>query len=84
MSDQIAFLVLNWLNNGKKYFQISKYLLKEKRYSAIVGPFKENPFCYNAAVSPLNTVPKKSSEDRRIILDLSYPKGNSVNDYISK
>lgn len=73
-------------HKGAKMFpvQISKYLAKEKRYHAIVGPFKENPFCCSAAVSPLNTVPKKSTDDRRIILDLSYPKGNSVNDSINK
>ena len=27
---------------------------------------------------------KKDTEERRIILDLSYPKGNAINDYISK
>ena len=26
----------------------------------------------------------KESSDRRVILDLSFPKGNSVNDYINK
>ena len=32
----------------------------------------------------MNTVPKSGSSERRVILDLSYPKGASVNDYISK
>ena len=35
-------------------------------------------------MSPLNTVPKKDSEGRRIILDLSYPIGGSIKDYVSK
>lgn len=34
------------------------------------------------AVSPLNTVPKKDTTDRRVILDLSWPPGTSVNDGI--
>ena len=29
-------------------------------------------------------MPKKDSEDRRVILDLSFPKGDSVNDHVSK
>ena len=29
-------------------------------------------------------VPKKETDERRVILDLSFPKGNSINDFISK
>ena len=43
-----------------------------------------NPFNCTICLSPLNTVPKKDSEDRRIILDLSCPIGGSINDYVSK
>lgn len=35
-------------------------------------------------LSSLNTVPKKDSEDRRIILDLSFLKGSFINDQMSK
>ena len=35
-------------------------------------------------LSPLNTVPKHDTDERRIILDLSFPKGHAVNDFISK
>ena len=35
-------------------------------------------------MSPLNSVPKKDSGDRRLILDLSFPEGNSINDGIPK
>ena len=36
-------------------------------------------------VSPLNTVPKKGPQgSRHVILDLSFPKGSSVNDHIPK
>ena len=33
--------------------------------------------------SPLMTCPKEG-DSRREILDLSYPKGNSLNDYVTK
>ena len=35
-------------------------------------------------VSPINTVPKASLDERRVIVDLSWPLGGSVNDGISK
>lgn len=35
-------------------------------------------------MSPLYSVPKKDSSERRVILDLSYPKAASINDDINK
>ena len=35
-------------------------------------------------ISPVNSVPKKDTDERRVILDLSFPKGLAVNDFISK
>ena len=64
--------------------QMQKYLLKEKSYGVILSPFTCNLLCCNIALSPLNSVPKKDSLDRRFILDLSFPKGHSINDYVSK
>ena len=61
-----------------------QYLEKESKHKAILGPFKENPFSSGIKISPLNTVEKSNSFERRIILDLSCPKGASVNDFISK
>lgn len=63
---------------------IAKYLKKELNYKAIVGPFKKNPFCCESALSPLNSVPKKESLERRVIVDLSFPENESVNDGIKK
>ena len=51
---------------------------------AILGPFTENPFQCSVFLSPLNSVPKKDSNERRIILDLSYHSGSSVNEFVSK
>ena len=59
------------------------YLVKESINKAIIGPFKENPFHSGIKISPLNSVPKKDSFERRVILDLSFPKGASLNDYLS-
>ena len=45
---------------------------------AVFGPFTHNPFSCPVAVSPLNSVPKPDTKERRIILDLSWPAGSSV------
>ena len=73
-------------HKGAKEFpmHVQSFLNKEKKYGATLGLFKENPFSNVITLSPLNTVPKKDSEDRRIILDLSFPKGSSINDKVSK
>jgi len=63
---------------------INKYLKKESTYKAIVGPFKSNPFIEPMAISPINSVPKKDSLERRVIVDMSFPENNSVNNGISK
>ena len=63
---------------------IDKYLEKETSAHRIVGPFKQNPLSVPLIVSPMNTVPKSSEDERRVIVDLSWPHGASVNDGISK
>ena len=65
--------------------QIRKYLADEIKNGSIIGPFIENPFGEEARFSPLDTRPKKDSEDLRVILTLSHPfKGASVNQSIDK
>lgn len=73
-------------HKGARDFEegIMKYLVKEASYGAIVGPFKESPFSCDIKISPLNTVSKKGTDERRVILDLSFPQGESVNDYVMK
>jgi hypothetical protein len=41
-----------------------KYLIKEIPKKAVLGPFHSNPFSHEIVISPLNSVPKKGSEDR--------------------
>ena len=63
---------------------LDKYIHKESEYEAIIGPLEAIPFTQHTGISPLSTRPKKDSEDRRVIVDLSYPPGRSVNDGIIK
>ena len=64
---------------------IDAYLLKEIKRSRIAGPFRRNPLSAAIMVSPLNTVPKSSADERRVLVDLSWPLGSgSVNSGISK
>ena len=63
---------------------IDDYIQKELSYGAIIGPFEENPFDIPLAFSPLSSVPKKDSVERRTVMDLSFPDGTSVNDGIPK
>ena len=58
------------------------YLQGELARKSVVGPFISVPFRNGMAVSPLYTVPKKDTSERRVILDLSWPPGTSVNDGI--
>ena len=64
--------------------EVEDYLRKEGAAGHIIGPFQNNPFHVPIQCSPLNSVPKKDSIERRFILDLSFPKGASVNDGIPK
>ena len=64
--------------------EIIQYLQKESEQLAILGPFKTNPFSGKLIISPLNSVPKKDPSERRVILDLSFPKTKAVNDHIDK
>ena len=61
---------------------IQQYLHKELELGAMLGPFTEVDYAeYHC--SPLLTRPK-DGDKRRVILDLSYPKGASVNDAVTR
>lgn len=61
---------------------VRKFIQKELHHSAIVGPFSSPPFHPWTRISPILTRPKKETDDRRIIIDLSFPKGQAVNNGI--
>lgn len=62
---------------------VRKKLDKELGLHRISGPYTSKPFD-NFICSPLGLVPKKSQGEFRIIHDLSFPEGNSVNEHIPR
>ena len=63
---------------------ISHYLATEHSNNTLLGPFFTNPFPDRTASSQLNSVPKWDSDERRVILNMSFPSGHSVNDGIDE
>ena len=61
---------------------VQAYIDTELSYNAIAGPFNSPPFADDFVCSPLQTVPKRGSSTRRVVMDLSFPQGSSVNDGI--
>ena len=61
---------------------VTEYLHKEVNLGAILGPFVDIPY-HEFHCSPLLTRPK-DTDKRRVILNLSYPSINSVNDRVTR
>ena len=59
---------------------VNEYIREDLQHVALLGPFDSPPF--DLHISPFMTSPKSGSEVRTIV-DLSWPKGDSVNDGIS-
>ena len=62
---------------------VSTNLIKEINLWRVAGPFDVPPLP-NLQCHPVGMVPKKHSTDWRTIYHLSYPEGDSINDYIPK
>ena len=60
---------------------VNFYIDTELGHEALLGPFDGSPVNH-LHTSPIMTRPKKDSDKRRIVLDLSWPEGFSVNDGI--
>ena len=63
---------------------LQKYIDKEMTKGAVLGPFKHIPFTSKVGIAPISTRPKKNTTERRVIIDLSFPPGESVNDGMIK
>lgn len=63
---------------------VQDFLDTECRLGAMLGPFKAPPYKQWFQTSPLMTRPKKDSNKRRVIIDLSFPDGRGVNAGIPK
>ena len=57
---------------------VHAYLREEISYKAILGPFDQPPL-EGLHTSPFMTREKSNSTNRRVIIDLSFPHGRSVN-----
>ena len=69
--------------SGLQYLDhIENYITEECAFNAMYGPFQEPPITLH--ISPLMTRSKQNSEKRRTIMDLSWPKGMSVNDGVQR
>lgn len=66
----------------ENYHVVQSKLNKEIEAGRVKGPFTKPPFPLFVC-SPLGLVPKKEPNSYRLIHDLSYPKGDSVNSGIS-
>ena len=62
---------------------VSANLDKEISLGRVAGPFPSSPLP-NFQCHPVGIVPKKHSSEWRTIYHLSYPEGDSINDYIPK
>ena len=62
---------------------VDAYLKEETHHGAILGPFDKSPI-EGTHVSPFLTRDKSNSKNRRVIIDLSWPKHSSVNAGIDK
>ena len=62
--------------------QVRKAIQKELDNHSVVGPFVQFPFAYFHC-SPLGAVDKPDGS-LRLILDLSAPRGDAVNEHIDK
>ena len=58
---------------------VRHYIQTELSFAAIAGPFSTNPLHKPLVCSPLQTVPKRGSSKRRVVLDLSFPPTFFVN-----
>ena len=63
---------------------VEEYLLEELNHNAILGPLDSPPPPFHIHVSPFMIRKKSVSNKRRTIIDLSWPKGLSVNDRVTK
>ena len=82
LSQSLEFEPQTFITNHSSALQhsecIQNYLDVEIKHKAIMGPFRKPPIPA-LHCSPLLTRPKAGSTTRRVIVDLSWPHGNSVN-----
>ena len=77
---RVSRILLSAQNNTEK---VKQYLDQEINEGRILGPFPQPPL-ENMQCQPIGIVPKMTEGKFRTIMDLSYPIGDSINDFIDK
>ena len=80
---QLAPVHRNMISAMEHREVVEKYLGEEREAQRVLGPFKRSLFP-EVHVSPFGVIPKAESGKWRLILDLSSPRGKSVNDGIAR
>lgn len=80
---QMTRVSRNLISASKHPGVVSANLDKEVKLGRVAGPFPFSPLP-NLQCHPVGVVPKKHSSEWRTIYHLSYPEGDSLNDYIPK
>ena len=62
---------------------VRAYIKAELSFTTIAGPFQKNPLHQHLICSPLQTVPKRGSTKRQVVMDLRCPPSFSVDSGIS-
>ena len=75
--------VTNHLSARQEYEVIDDFIIKNCESGALLGPFSVNPLPVSLHPSPMQ-VATSSSGKKRPVLDMSYPKGASINSAIPK
>ena len=76
--------LVNHASATRNPVQVGKFIEKEISHGALAGPFSDPPFTQWYRNNPLMTRPKRDSDELRVILDLSFPTGSSVNSHVSR
>ena len=80
--ESINIPVTNHRSARDEFQVIDEFIIKHHKDGSLLGPYLFNPLPVHVKPSPMQ-VAKSSSGKKRPVLDMSYPKGSSVNDSIS-
>ena len=71
----------NHASANKFPVHVDSYLDTEINHGAIAGPYDSPPYGNDTHISPFMSRPKDDSDNRRIIIDLSWPLQGSINTF---
>ena len=80
--DRDSIYSSNWPSSKEFEIDIDNFIREFIDFGSISGPLKEIPDSFH--VSPIGAFKKKRNTKVRVIHDLSWPPGHSINDFISK